>query len=69
MNKKLLAVIFLLIATLAFAADKYISSSGNIVLKTAASKNVNLQDTLYTTQDGKVGIGISTGMGNLIRTK
>ena len=69
MNKKLLAVIFLLIATLAFAADKYISSSGNIVLKTAASKNVNLQDTLYTTQDGKVGIGISTGMGNLLNLK
>lgn len=44
-------------ATIAFAADKYISSSGDIILKTAMSKKVNLQDTLYTTQAGKVGIG------------
>ena len=57
MNKKLSATILLLVATLAFAADKYISSSGNIVLKTAASKYVSLNDTLYTTQAGKVGIG------------
>lgn len=33
MNKKILAVVLLLVATLAFAADKYISSSGNIILK------------------------------------
>lgn len=58
MNKKLLATIFLLVATLAFAAaDKYISSSGNIVLKTAATKNVNLQDSVYVKQTGEVGIG------------
>lgn len=47
-------------SAVALAADKYISSSGNIVLKTATSKSVNLQDTLYATQAGKVGIGLST---------
>lgn len=54
-----LLAIIAMIATVAMAADKYISSSGNIVLKTATSKSVNLQDTLYTTQAGKVGIGLS----------
>ena len=45
-------------ATIAFAAaDKYITSSGDVVIKTATSKKVNLQDTLYTTQAGKVGVG------------
>ena len=44
-------------ATIAFAADKYITSSGDVVIKTATSKKVNLQDTLYTTQAGLVGIG------------
>lgn len=56
-------VIVALIATVAMAADKYISSSGNIVLKTATSKSVNLQDTLYTTQAGNVGVGTSTPAG------
>lgn len=57
---KILALIFLLVATLAFAvADKYISSSGDLVLKTAVSKKVNLNDTLYTTQDNKVGVLLS----------
>ena len=59
MNKKILATILLLVATLAFAADKYISSSGDIVLKTATAKKVNLNDTLYTTQAGTVGIGVT----------
>lgn len=57
MNKKILATILLLVATLAFAADKYISSSGDIVLKTATAKKVNLNDTLYTTQAGYVQVG------------
>lgn len=57
MNKKILAVVFLLVATMAFAADKYISSTGDVVIKTVVSKKVNLQDTVYATQDGKVGIG------------
>ena len=60
MNKKLLATILLLVASLAFAADKYISSSGDIVLKTAASMKVNLNDTLYTTQTSKVGVGTAS---------
>jgi hypothetical protein len=49
------------LATVAFAAtaDKYISSSGNLVLKTGATKSVSLQDSLYTEQGGDVGIGIS----------
>jgi hypothetical protein len=50
-------------ATVAMAADKYISSSGNVVIKTATSKSVNLQDTLYTTQAGNVGVGTSTPAG------
>jgi len=44
-------------ATVAFAADKYITSSGDVVIKTAVSQKVNLQDTLYTTQAGNVGVG------------
>lgn len=58
----LLAAVALL-ATVAMAADKYISSSGNVVIKTATSKSVNLQDTLYTTQAGNVGVGTSTPAG------
>lgn len=62
-----------LVATIAFAAaDKYISSSGDIVLKTAASKKINLNDTLYTTQAGYVQVGttatqskVNIGAGSL----
>lgn len=50
----------LAVASVAMAADKYISSPGNIVLKTATSKSVNLQDSVYATQAGKVGIGTTT---------
>lgn len=63
-----LLAIIALIATVAMAADKFISSSGNIVLKTATSKSVNLQDTLYTTQARKVGIGTGTP-SNLLNVK
>jgi hypothetical protein len=60
-----LLVLVALVATALFAADKYISSSGDIILKTAAGKKVNLQDALYTTQAGNVGIGTTTPTNKL----
>jgi len=51
-------VLLALLATMAFAvADKYISSSGDLILKTAVNKKVSLNDALYTTQAGNVGAG------------
>lgn len=60
--KYFIFVLLAITATIAFAAatDKYISSQGNIVIKTAASKTVGIQDSLYTKQTGEVGIGTAT---------
>jgi hypothetical protein len=48
MNKKILAVVFLLVATMAFAADKYISGSGNIIIDPGTSGNVQVKKELRT---------------------
>jgi hypothetical protein len=60
--KYFIFVLLAITATIAFAAatDKYISSQGNIVIKTAASKTVGIQGSLYTKQTGEVGIGNSS---------
>ena len=42
MNKKILAAIFLLVATLAFAADKYVNSSGNLILDAGTGSYVKV---------------------------
>jgi hypothetical protein len=63
--KYFIFVLLAITATIAFAAatDKYISSQGNIVIKTAASKTVGIQDSLYTKQTGEVGIGSVSSSG------
>lgn len=60
--KYFIFVLLAITATIAFAAatDKYIASQGNIVIKTAASKTVGIQDSLYTKQTGEVGIGTAS---------
>lgn len=64
--KKLLTLLsFIIITTAAMAADKYISSSGDLVLKTATGKGVNLNNGLYSKQDGTVGIGTLVPLGRL----
>ena len=51
----------LLLSTPVFAADKILwAPSGDWKILTTTSQKVNLNDTLYTTQDGKVGIGVPT---------
>jgi len=58
-KKTILAVFLLSLASICFAANKYIYSSGNLTLGTASNYYVNLQNILYTTQTGYVGIGTS----------
>ena len=50
-----------LVSTNIFATDKILwAPSGDWKILTATSQKVNLNDTLYATQGGKVGIGVLT---------
>jgi hypothetical protein len=60
LNGIFFAIIGILPTFTAYGLDKYILSSGDTIIKTAVNKKVNVQDTLYTTQAGNVGIGTTT---------
>ena len=49
MNKKILATILLLVATLAFAADKYVNSSGNLILDAGSGSYVKVLKEMRVT--------------------
>ena len=58
--KRIILLTFLWSSSL-FATDKILwAPSGDWKILTTTSQKVNLNDTLYTTQDGKVGIGVPT---------
>lgn len=65
--KYFLYALLVITATVAFGAavDKYISSQGNIIIKTAANKTVGIQESLYTKQTGEVGIGTNVPTSKL----
>ena len=59
MKRLLILFTALSLSSSLFAADKVLwAPSGDWKILTTTGQKVNLNDTLYTTQDGKVGIGV-----------
>jgi hypothetical protein len=59
MQRLLLLFVVITNSSIAYAADKIMwAPSGDWKILTSTSQKVNLNDTLYATQGGKVGIGV-----------